>query len=221
MKITMKTAIISLLTVLASTASFVSCSSNTSMMEMERLLQTTGEGFGNDPTACSATGTRFTCDAPSGLENSGNITKIDSIITCDLDAAIGMLFQESKNCVCQTTLSDQFVGGREQPRLCACSVCPPGSAQSVALDCTNNVDDPCITGPCSSLSCDGLCNGTVSVGINEPSPAPGTVFGEETTAAPASAPSAACSPYVTGGIMTAAAAAVALGTVVSFFSLVV
>ena len=221
----MKTTIISLLTALVSAAAsedpiFQGAATKTVPVQMAydsdvtfayftSIMQDDGrklQGNGNDPTACSSTGVRFTCQAPSSISQGENQTRIDNTITCDLDDAIGMLFQDSENCVCNSLLTDQYVGGRT--RNCACGVCPRGSAQAVSLDCTNNPDDPYVAGPCTSLSCDGKCNGDGDVVVNQPTPGP--VGAEEPTPAPGS-----------GSGKLTAATGVVLGAMASFVSVYV
>ena len=133
-----------------------------------------------DPNQCAATGTEFTCNVPSALSQGSNITQLQNTITCTLNSAIGMLFQESENCRCQTILTDQFASG-VPPRACACGVCPRGSQQAVSLDCSMNTDHPFVSGPCTSLNCAGQCNGTGATVLNQPTPAPeGTGADEDT-----------------------------------------
>ena len=191
----MKTTILSLLTVLASASassedsifqgaptkttpvqmhtdygSVVTLGQFTSLMEQghpNRQLQ----GFGNDPSACTSTGVEFTCLAPSELKQGDNATRVDNTVTCTLDDAIGMMFQDSENCRCQALLTDQFNSGNA-PRTCLCGVCPRGSTQAVSLDCSMNTEHPFVAGPCTSLNCAGQCNGTGATVLNQPTPAP-------------------------------------------------
>jgi len=141
-----------------------------------RNLQTTGQGFGNDAGACNANGAQFTCISPSQLQQGSNTTIVENTITCDLDPAKGFNFQESENCLFQAKLTLEEFGS---VRNCNCLVCPRGSAQAVALDCSMNAADPFIAGPCVSLDCSGRCNGTGAQVVNQPTPAP--AGGEEGT----------------------------------------
>ncbi|CAB9520225.1 expressed unknown protein [Seminavis robusta] len=146
----------------------------TTLMEskLNRKLQTSGQGFGNDPTACSADGVRFTCIAPSEYSAGGNETKITNTITCDLNDQIGTNFQESDNCICNSLLEQEIVNSTAtRTRNCACGVCPQGSAQAISLDCSVVEDDPYVAGTCKTIDCDGRCNGG-NIVVNVPTAAP-------------------------------------------------
>ena len=49
-------------------------------------------------------------------------------------------------------------------------MCAQGSAIEFALDCSSFPDYPFITGSCSSLDCDGKCNGTGAGLLDKPTP---------------------------------------------------
>jgi hypothetical protein len=149
----------------------------TELMEsrIHRKLQTaqTGAGFGNDPTACTADGVRFTCTAPNVFTAGENTTKITNTINCLLNDQLTMDFQSSENCTCNALLEQPVINTTQvRTRNCACAVCPKGSPQAVSMDCGVVVEDPYIAGECKTLDCDGRCNGGASV-VNAPSVSPG------------------------------------------------
>jgi len=99
------------------------------------------------------------CPAGSQIINGDDVVTIDGKIVCPADITIGqdIFYTEASQrglCSCIAGRYDNDCDVVEEDLECECFACPPESTVSVSYSCNKF-----IIGECTSLDCDGLCNG--------------------------------------------------------------